>query len=83
MRMIGAIAVALQTAGERMMAGQLAAVLNAEGYLTGYGTPYEGGRGTYRLLDATYWFFQRSGDDATAKAVADAFVDRRGIPAWE
>lgn len=76
-------ALALLAMGQTMTGRQLASLLNEAGHRTSCGLPYQGGRGTYRLLDATYQACQRSGDMAGADAVAMAFVDLRGRPAWE
>ena len=38
----------------RMSGGELADHLNRNEFLTGYGTEYRGGRGVYRLIEATW-----------------------------
>ncbi len=51
---IAAIAVFLRTHDKIMSAEELAEHLNRNGLRTTYDTPYEGGRGVYRLIHATY-----------------------------
>jgi hypothetical protein len=53
---------------------ELAARLNAAGHRTGYGTPYKGGRGTYRLVRATHHRLRRAGRRDEAGMVARAFT---------
>jgi hypothetical protein len=61
----------------------LAPRLTAAGHLTGYGTPYKGGRGTYRLVRATYHRLIRAGLRAEAEMVARAFTRPDGRWAWQ
>lgn len=77
------IAQALKARNERMPARELAVRLNAEGFRTTYGTPYQGGRGSFRLLAIAHKSCMRSGDIADAEAIAHAFVAKNERPAWE
>lgn len=82
-KLVATLAASLMATGETLSCRQLAADLNSEGMLTTYGTPYEGGRGTYKLLATTYAACERRGDHHAARAVAMAFVNARGRHAWE
>ncbi|MEN9307171.1 MAG: hypothetical protein RL173_1103 [Fibrobacterota bacterium] len=61
----------------------LAILLNQMGYRTVYGTPYCGGRGTYRLISLTYEWCVQSGNASGAEIVAESFVNARGVQAWK
>ncbi len=65
-----------------MTGGSLAVILNRNGHITSYGTPYQGGRGTYRLIRLTYDWCQRNGDLMGAEMVAKSFVNARGRYAY-
>lgn len=67
------MAVELRKRDAFMSVPALIEVVNARGYTTNYGTAFEGGRGSYKLVSGTYhrmlkWDYQ---DDA--RAVAEAF----------
>jgi ABC-type uncharacterized transport system YnjBCD substrate-binding protein len=63
----------------------LAAWLNRNGFRTGYGTPYTGGRGVARLVHAVYAYAhdELGMGDAGAAPVAEAFTNRNGAFAYE
>jgi len=66
-----------------MSALELADHLNRNDFLTGYKTQFSGGRGTYRLISATYdWVAEDLGLNEEADCVAKAFVDQRGNYAY-
>lgn len=67
------------------MSGQdLIKLLNANGHLTNYGTPYiNGGRGVYTLIHATYNNLVTVGRQAEADEVALAYTNSNGKPAYE
>ena len=66
-----------------MSADELAAHLNRNNFKTGYETAYEGGRGTYTLIQATYrWVHDELGLADEAAAIAEAFVKPDGTHAW-
>ena len=74
----------LQRHGMRMSSEELAAHLNRNDYMTGYGTEYAGGRGTYRLIQASWkWLSTDLGLEDEGKKVADAFVKPDGSYAYE
>lgn len=64
--------------GRRLPVPELAARLNAAGHRTGYGTPNRGGRGTYRLVRATYYRLISDELRAAAGIVARAFIRPHG-----
>lgn len=70
---------------DMVMSGEeLAAHLNRNNFLTGYGEQYKGGRGTYTLIDATWdWVHDELGLKDEAEAVAKAFVKPDGSYAYE
>ena len=53
-----------------MTGENLAHHLNEIGFETSYGTPYEGGRGTYKLISDTYDWFVDNGKQADADNIA-------------
>jgi hypothetical protein len=66
-----------------MSGEELAEHLNRNNFLTGYGEEYQGGRGTYRLIRATWdWVNHDIGLPEEASKVADAFVTRDGEKPW-
>lgn len=74
----------LQRHGMRMSGEELAEHLNRNDFLTGHGTEYAGGRGTYRLIQATWrWLNTDLGLEDEAKKVAEAFVTADGGYAYE
>ena len=72
-------------ANSMVMSGdELAAHLNRNSFLTSYGTEYEGGRGTYRLIRQTWkWLNDELGLPQEAEHVALAFVKPDGGYAYE
>ncbi len=68
--------------GFRLPTQTLAAILNAAGVRTSYGTPYKGRRGTYRLVKATHRRLERAGRTAEASMVARAFTRPNGAYAY-
>lgn len=67
-----------------MSAEELAAHLNRNEFLTTYGTMYQGGRGTYKLIKET-WDWLKNGLllPGEADKVARAFVKADGTYAYE
>ena len=70
---------------QMVMSGEeLAEHLNRNGFLTSYGAEYQGERGTYTLIRATWtWVNNELGLDDEAQKVAKAFVKRDGSYAYE
>ena len=70
---------------QMVMSGEeLAEHLNRNGFLTSYGTEYEGKRGTYKLITETCkWVNEELGLDDEAEKVAKAFVTPDGGYAYE
>ncbi len=67
-----------------MSAEELANHLNRNNFKTGYETAYEGGRGTYTLIQATYnWVHDELGLADEAGVVASAYVKADGSHAWD
>ncbi len=74
----------LQRHGMRMSGEELADHLNRNDFMTGYGTEYSGGRGTYHLIQVTWnWLNADLGLEDEAKKVAKAFVKQDGSYAYE
>jgi hypothetical protein len=70
--------------GMIMSVEELADHLNRNNFKTSYDTPYEGKRGTYRLVKATYdWVHEELGLPDDAGVVALAFRMNDGTPAWD
>lgn len=66
------------------MSGQeLADHLNRNNFLTSYGTEYQGGRGTYKLISQTYHWLIELGLDEEAEKFPLAFVQGNGEYPWE
>lgn len=81
---IGVLADFCHGSGIQMTGEDLAMELNRHGFLTSYGTPYEGKRGTYRLVDRAHQhFFFVLGDPGTAERIALVFISKSGRPAWD
>jgi hypothetical protein len=75
-------AIILNASGEVLPVPDLIREINAVGYTTSYGTPYSGGRGSYRFVKATYdrvWFLY---GEEHAEKVAIAFVKPDGDYAY-
>jgi hypothetical protein len=66
-----------------MSGEELADHLNRNNFLTSYGTEYQGGRGTYRLISETYNWVKDVMGTAEAAVIAEAFVKPDGTHAWE
>lgn len=63
----------------KMSGEELADHLNRNGFLTGYGTEYQGGRGTYKLIRETWILLNETlGLPDEAKKVYDAFCKPDG-----
>ena len=68
----------------KMSGGELAEHLNRNNFKTGGATKYSGERGTYRLIKATYdWVHDTLGLPEEAAAIAEAYVNKAGCPAWD
>jgi hypothetical protein len=69
---------------KEMSAQELADHLNRNGFLTSYGTQFEGGVGTYRLISMTYrWVNEELGLYDEAQKIALSFVKPDGTHAWD
>ena len=67
-----------------MSGEELADHLNRNSFLTSYGTQYQGGRGTYKLIRETWqWLNNDLGLNKEAEHVALAFVKSDGSYAYE
>ncbi|GAB3557799.1 hypothetical protein GCM10027577_47550 [Spirosoma fluminis] len=62
---------------------ELADHLNRNQFKTGYGTDYEGGRGSYRLVSTTYDWLVAAGRQEEANYVAAAFPKSDGDYAYK
>jgi hypothetical protein len=69
--------------GMSMSGEELAAHLNRNGFLTIYGTQYEGTRGTYTLIRETWNWVNTLGLPKEAEKIAHAFVKPDGTLAWD
>lgn len=68
----------------RMSGEELADHLNRNKILTSYGSEYQGGRGTYKLIKETWeWLQNGLGLPNEAKKVAEAFVKPDGTHAYK
>jgi hypothetical protein len=70
---------------EMVMSGEeLAEHLNRNKFLTSYGTEYQGGRGTYKLIKQTWkWLHEDLELKEEANHIARAFVKPNGGYAYE
>lgn len=59
--------------GSFMSVPRLAEIMNELGYTTNCGAPFEGGRGSYRLVRGAYHRNWDAGDEGSAAQVAEAF----------
>lgn len=66
-----------------MSGEELAEHMNRNNFLTGYGTEYQGGRGTYTFVKHTYEAFRKAGLQSAADRIARAFVKPDGTYAYE
>jgi hypothetical protein len=72
------------TSNEMVMSGEeLADHLNRNNFLTSYGTEYEGGRGTYKLIKETYHWLVKLELQNEADKVAKSFVKPDGTFAYK
>jgi hypothetical protein len=80
-----AYAASLIARGATITFDDLARWLNQRGLKTSYGTPYQGGRGVARLVDASYAYVrdELGLGDAGASPIAEAFTNRWGEYAYE
>ena len=58
--------------GTTMHVRELAHLLNWNGFRTNYDTEFQGSRGTYTLISATYQWLMDRGQEAEAEQVARA-----------
>lgn len=65
-----------------MSGEELAEHLNRNGFLTSYGTEYQGGRGTYKLIRETWQWITDLNLPEEAIKVANAFVKPDGTYAY-
>ncbi len=77
------LATFLNDNGTIMAANELAEHLNRNNFKTSYGTEYEGGRGTYTLIHATYDWLVANGQQTEADNVAKAFPKPNGNYAFD
>ena len=77
------LALLLSRSKSTMTVPDLAANLNANGFTTSYGTPYQGARGTYTLLHSTYEVVERVLGKTQAGIIANSFTKPDGEFAWE
>jgi len=77
------LATFLHDNGTTMAVTELAEHLNRNNFKTGYGAEYEGGRGTYTLIRATYDWLVSIGRQAEADNVANAFPKPDGNYAFD
>lgn len=77
------LATFLNDNGTTMAANELAEHLNRNKFKTSYGTEYEGGRGTYTLIHATYDWLVANGQQTEADNVAKAFPKPDGKYAFD
>ena len=62
---------------------EVAKLLNDNGYFTNNNTPFQGGRGVYKLIHATYDRLKASGLNKDADNVAAAFKNQNGEYAYD
>lgn len=78
------LATFLYNQGMVMSAEELATHLNRNEFLTSYGTEYQGGRGTYKLIRETWdWVQNELQLPDEAKKIAEAFVKDDGTYAYD
>ena len=77
------LAAFLSNNGMTMSGEELADHLNRNKFLTSYGSEYQGGRGTYKLIQETWtWVNTDLGLPSEAKKIAEAFVKPDGSYAY-
>ena len=67
----------------QMSAEELAEHLNRNKIFTSYGTEFEGGRGTYKLIAETYHWLENMQLQDEARKVAEAYVKPDGTYAYD
>ena len=68
----------------KMSGEELADHLNRNNFLTSYGTEYQGGRGTYKLIRETYhWVHDELHLPIEATKIAEVYVKPDGSYAYE
>lgn len=76
-KFIWQLAKRLSSQNMQMTVRDLARNLNNNNFLTSYGSQYKGGRGTYKLISATYyWLHQTS--PKNAEMLAHVFTNQDG-----
>jgi hypothetical protein len=80
-----AIALWVTGAGSTETMADLAAWLNANGFRSGWGNPYWGGRGVAKLVHCAYDYVcvEMGLGKTGAEPIAMAFTDRHGRHAWD
>jgi len=73
----------LSLLGQKMKVMDLAIELNRLGFRTGYGSLYQGQRGTYTLLHATYKAVKKQINKTQADLIALHFTKPNGAFAWK
>lgn len=79
---VATIASELRKYDKTIPAEALAWLLNELGHRTNYGSTYEGGRGTYRLIRSTYHRYEK-GSPIVANDIAEAFTKPDGSYAYD
>ena len=79
---VGNLANELAKKGSTMNQRQVSSALNASGRKTTYGTDYQGGRGTNKLVSTSYDYFDNKGDKETAKNIAERITNSEGETPW-
>lgn len=78
------LAIFLHSNGKTMSADELADHLNRNNLKTSYGSEFEGGRGTYKLILETWkWVNHDLGLEDEAHNISMAYVKPDGTHAWE
>lgn len=77
------VAVAARQSGNTIYVADIVAAMNHLGYTTSYGTEYEGGRGSYKLISDTYKWLVSQGKQGDADMVAMTYVKPDGSYAYE
>ncbi|TCV20303.1 hypothetical protein EDC17_10029 [Sphingobacterium alimentarium] len=68
----------------KMSGEELAEHLNRNNFLTNYGTTYQGGRGTYKLIKETWkWVQEDLNLSDEAEKIANSFVKPDGTYAYQ